>query len=184
MSNTSKAANATIVYESMFGSTRRVADSIADGLGESLVVSVIPVGDAPRSFADVDLLVVGAPTHVHGLSRASTREEARSWGADPDRHLQLEPDAARAGVREWLDGCEQLPSRFVAFDTRADMTELFSGSAAAAIDKRMGKLGSHRLLEKKSFLVDKRSYLEPGEVDRAREWGWSIAAALHILVED
>jgi hypothetical protein len=183
MNDTSNVANATIVYESMFGSTRRVAEAIAQGLGDSALVTVVPVGEAPRSFSDVDLLLVGAPTHVHGLSRPSTRDEAAHWGADLERHLRLEPETARTGMAEWLDACDQLPARFVAFDTRADLIELLSGSAAATIDKRMRKLGSRRLLEKESFLVDKQSNPEPGQLDRAREWGRSIAAALQVAIK-
>jgi hypothetical protein len=104
--------------------------------------------------------------------------EAAKWGDDPERRLTLEPDAEGIGVREWLETCGDVPARFAAFDTRADMTELFSGSAAAAVDKRLRRLGSHRLLAKHSFLVDKDSVLEAGQLDDAREWGRTIGAAL------
>ncbi|MEY9952503.1 flavodoxin family protein [Leifsonia sp. EB34] len=178
MNDTAPAARAAIVYESMFGSTRRVAEAIAEGLQPFASVIVVKVKDAPEAFPDVDLLLVGAPTHVHSLSRASTRVEAAKWGDDPERRLTLEPDAEGIGVREWLETCGDLPERFAAFDTRADMTELFSGSAAVAIDKRLCRLGSHRLVEKHSFLVDKDSALEAGQLDDAREWGRTIGAAL------
>ncbi|QIZ99496.1 flavodoxin family protein [Leifsonia sp. PS1209] len=164
-----------IVYESMFGNTRRVAEAIADGLRETgVAATVVRVKDAPETFGAVDLLLVGAPTHVHGLSRPSTRTEAGRWGDEQERHLTLEPDAEGIGVREWLDTCGDLPDRFAAFDTRADMTEIFSGSAANAIEKRLRKLGSRRFAAKNSFLVDKQSVLEDGEVDRARSWGRTL----------
>ncbi|MGO4535904.1 flavodoxin family protein [Leifsonia sp. 2MCAF36] len=178
MNDTVPVAQATIVFESMFGCTRRVAEAIAEGLRTGATVTVIPVKDAPETFPGVDLLLVGAPTHVHGMSRPSTRAEAGQWGNDPERHLQLEPDAEGIGVREWLDTCGRLPARFAAFDTRADMTELFSGSAATAIEKRLKRLGSRRLTGKDSFLVDKQSQLQPGELDRARAWGQTLAAEL------
>lgn len=178
MNDTAPAARAAIVYESMFGSTRRVAEAIADGLRPFASVTVMKVKDAPEAFPDIDLLLIGAPTHVHSLSRPSTRVEAAKWGDDPERRLTLEPDAEGIGVREWLETCGDVPARFAAFDTRADMTELFSGSAAVAIDKRLRRLGSHRLLAKHSFLVDKDSVLESGQLDDAREWGRTIGAAL------
>ena len=178
MNDTAPAARAAIVYESMFGSTRRVAEAIAEGLRPFASVTVVTAKDAPEAFPDVDLLLVGAPTHVHSLSRPSTRAEAAKWGDDPERRLTLEPDAEGIGVREWLETCGDAPARFAAFDTRADMTEIFSGSAAAAIDKRLRRLGSHRLLAKHSFLVDKDSALEAGQLDDAREWGRTIGAAL------
>ncbi len=178
MNDTASAARATIVYESMFGNTRLVAEAIAEGLSPVASVTVLRVKDAPETFPDVDLLLVGAPTHVHGLSRPSTRVEAGKWGDDPERRLALEPDAEGIGVREWLDSCGALPARFVAFDTRADMTELFTGSASARIDKRLRRLGSHRLVAKHSFLVDKDSVLVQGQLEQARGWGRAIGAAL------
>lgn len=178
MNQSAPAARAVIVYESMFGSTRQVAEAVADGLRESATVAVLRVKDAPETFPEADLLLVGAPTHVHGLSRPSTRVEAGKWGDDPDRPLVLEPDAEGIGVREWLETCGEPPARFAAFDTRADMTELFTGSAAAAIDKRLRRLGSQRLAPRHSFLVDKDSALVAGQLDDARAWGRELGAAL------
>lgn len=183
MNHSEPVAHATIVYESMFGSTRQVAQAIAEGLRETTPVTVMPVKDAPETFPDAGLLVVGAPTHAHGLSRPSSRTEAGKWGDDPDRGLALEPDAEGIGVREWLDICGELPARFAAFDTRADMPEIFSGSAAAGIEKRLKKQGARRLLKNASFLVDKKSALEPGELDRARDWGRALGAELTERVE-
>lgn len=177
MNETPAAARATILYESMFGNTRKVAEAIAEGLRPVASVTIVPVKDAPESI-EGDLLVVGAPTHVHGLSRPSTRTEAGKWADDTARHLTLEPDAEGIGLREWLETCGAVPPQFAAFDTRADMTEIFSGSAATSIDKRMRKLGSHRFVPKQSFLVDKESVLEPGQLERAREWGRTLATEL------
>ena len=182
MNDTAPAARAAIVYESMFGSTRQVAEAIAEGLRPFASVTVVKVKDAPEAFPEAELLLVGAPTHVHSLSRPATRVEAAKWGDDAERRLTLEPDAEGIGVREWLETCGAVPARFAAFDTRADMTEIFSGSAAAAIDKRLRRLGSHRLLAKHSFLVDKDSALEAGQLDDAREWGRTIGEALRTTV--
>jgi hypothetical protein len=178
MNDTAPAARVAIVYESMFGNTRQVAEAIAEGLSDAASVTVLRVKDAPETFPDVDLLLVGAPTHAHGLSRPSTRTEAGAWSDDPDKPVALEPDAEGIGVREWLESCGEPPARFAAFDTRADMTELFTGSAASTIDKRLRRLGSHRLLGKHSFLVDKNSALTAGQLDDARVWGRETAAAL------
>lgn len=183
MNETAAAGRAIIVYESMFGSTRRVAEAIAEGMRGSIAVTALPVKDAPETFPDAALIVVGAPTHVHGLSRPASRAEAGRWGDDPNRALTLEPDAEGIGVREWLDSCGTLPGLFAAFDTRADMTELLSGSAAAAIDKRLRTAGSRPVAEKASFLVDKDSVLGAGELDRARAWGRTLAQAIGAHVD-
>ena len=69
---------AVIVYESMYGNTHAVANSVAEGLrDEACDVTVVPVGRATEELTGhCDLLVVGGD-HVHGLSRPSTRKSAR-----------------------------------------------------------------------------------------------------------
>lgn len=50
---------------------------IAAGLQDSFQVAVIPVAEAsPAILAEADLVVVGGPTHAHGMSRAGTRRAA------------------------------------------------------------------------------------------------------------
>ena len=69
---------ALIVYESMYGNTHLVADAIAEGLRARRRGRRRAGRGATRArVADVDLLVVGGPTHVHGMSR---REHPRSSG--------------------------------------------------------------------------------------------------------
>jgi flavodoxin len=70
---------AVIIYESMFGNTHAIADAIGKGIGQGLEpvdnVVVAPVVEAGRERSgDADLLVVGGPTHLHGMSRARTRK--------------------------------------------------------------------------------------------------------------
>src|SRR5215471_9055440 len=95
---------AVVVYESMFGNTHRVADAIGAGLTAIFDVSVMPVTQAdPAQVKDADLIVVGGPTHVHGMTRAATREAAEKKAADPASATLLEPDAPRQDLRSWLD---------------------------------------------------------------------------------
>ena len=104
---------AVVVYESMYGNTHLVADAIATGLraGDADVVVVVPVEEADRGLlSDADLVVVGGPTHVHGMSRESTRkaavEAARKDGSD----LEMDPDAEGPGLRDWFDAQTALAS--------------------------------------------------------------------------
>ena len=93
-----------VVYESMYGNTHLVADAIADGLrggSPGADVVVMPVADATAQvLADTDLVVVGGPTHVHGMSRPTTRHAAVDTAAKPDSGLTAEPDAEGPGLRE------------------------------------------------------------------------------------
>jgi Flavodoxin len=163
---------ALVLYESMFGNTRQIAEAIGDGLGEVTEVRV----DLVSAVADptADLVVVGAPTHAHSLPRASSRQDAAEWARDSEKHLALEPDAAAPGVREWLDALTHAPAAWAAFGTRADIPRIFAGDASAAIEKRMRRLGSPAVAPSECFLVTLDNELVDGELERAREWGRSL----------
>ncbi len=106
---------ALVVHESMFHNTATIAEVIAEGLtAEGMSVTSVDVADAPPlETVDVDLLVIGAPTHAFSLSRPSTREEAVRQGALAEH--------ARTGVREWLAAAPSHPANAdlaAVFDTR------------------------------------------------------------------
>ena len=64
----SRQMSALVVYESMYGNTDSIARAIAEGIENVMPVTVVNVNHASTSaLLDIDLLVVGAPTHVHGL---------------------------------------------------------------------------------------------------------------------
>lgn len=166
-----------IVYESMFGATRTIAEAIAEGLGDTVSVRLVPIRDVAAITDHPEVVIVGAPTHAHGLSRPESRLEAARWAMHDRAHLTLEP-VSDDGVREWLATKPTWIRHHVAFDTRADMPRIFTGSAAAAIDRRLSKRGSQPLDEPRSFLVDKSSHLLADELDKARAWGAELAARL------
>jgi len=87
-----------VVYESWFGNTQRIAEEIADVLAAEGDVAVLSVDDPLPSLLHVDLVVLGAPTHVHGLSSGRSRQ-----GAIDQRGGAGETGI---GVRGWI---EQLP---------------------------------------------------------------------------
>ena len=70
---------ALVVYESSFGNTGRVASAIWEGMFSLLEdVSLLEVGAAPSVLPqELELLVVGAPTQVFGMSRPVTRAMPR-----------------------------------------------------------------------------------------------------------
>ena len=75
---------AVVVYESMYGNTHLVADAIGAGLSTVCDVSVVPVAQAdPAVLAGADLVVIGGPTHAHGMSRPSTRKAAVEAAGKP-----------------------------------------------------------------------------------------------------
>ncbi len=174
---------AVVVYESMYGNTHLIADAIASGLGHSLEVAVVSVHDVKPALADgVDLLVVGGPTHVHGMTRPNTRLAAIDSATKPDSALTVDPDAEGPGVREWLDSAGPrnalVDTRAAAFDTRVDAPAAFTGRASKGIAHKLRGLGCSLIVEPESFLVTKEAHLEPDEEAHARRWGATLGATL------
>ncbi len=137
-----------IIYDSTFGNTEQVANAVARGLAEHEIVTVLPISRAGEAnLRDYDLIVVGGPTHNHGLS-----DELAAW-LD-----HLPADVLHGKVA-------------VAFDTRYHMPRLFSGSAAHDIAKRLKGLGAEMFLPPESFyVVDRNGPLDTGELGRAERW--------------
>ena len=98
---------AVVVYESMYGNTHLVADAIGQGLSALYDVDVVPIDRVdPRLLDGADLIVVGGPTHAHGMSRSSTREAAVEQARKPDSDLTLDSDAEGPGLRDWFDSLQ------------------------------------------------------------------------------
>jgi hypothetical protein len=170
---------ALIVYESMYGNTHLVADAIADGLRPVAEVEVVPVEAATRvRVAEVDLLVVGGPTHVHGLSRASTRKAAVEAAEKPGSDLDVDPDAEGPGLRDWFDNRPELSGPAAAFDTRLDASPVLTGRASKGIARRLRRGGATIVVPPESFLVTKTNELVADEADHARAWGARLALEL------
>ena len=83
-----------VVYESWFGNTQRIAERDRGGAAGGGAGRSRHGGRALPSLEDVDLLVVGAPTHIHGLSSKRSREGALDQGAHGEPGI---------GVRGWID---------------------------------------------------------------------------------
>ncbi|MEU9048203.1 MULTISPECIES: flavodoxin domain-containing protein [unclassified Kitasatospora] len=86
---------AVIVYESMYGNTHGIAEAIAEGVHEvqpDATVACIPVAEAVADVTrSADLLVVGGPTHMHGMSSGLSPKMAVSAEAKRERAKVGEP---------------------------------------------------------------------------------------------
>ena len=170
---------AMVVYESMFGNTRVIADAIAKGLEPVGIVVVVPVPEAGREMlADADLLVVGGPTHFHGMSRTRTRKWAVSTARNPKNDLVLDRDAQGPGVSDWLRSLGHGHTKVAAFDTRFRGPAVLRGRASKVISRKLRRHGFEVVLKPESFFVTLQNQLEPGEEARAQEWGKRLAASV------
>ena len=90
---------ALVIYESMYGNTAAVASAIADGVarercgGSRQTRHRGPAGPG----GEAGLLVVGGPTHAHGMSRPSSRKTA---AADKE-NVFLQPTVT-PGLSDWI----------------------------------------------------------------------------------
>jgi len=168
-----------IVFESSYGNTRQIADAIADGIGPLHDVSVVPVAEATRQLvADADLLVVGGPTHIHGMSRPASRASAATAAGRAGEELALDPDAGEMGVREWLGTIRDGGGWAAAFDTRLDAAALLTGRAATGIAHVLVRAGFQLVTAPMSFRVTKSNQLVAGQLSAARHWGESLPNAV------
>jgi hypothetical protein len=178
-----KTIDIVVVYESLFGNTRMVAESIAAGAREvdpHARVSVVAVAQAtPEVTVGAALLVAGGPTHAFGMSRSSTRAQGVAGAASAkiaDHAPRVEPGATGPAVRDWLEGLPTPPPAAVAaaFDTRLPYP--LAGGAAGKIARRLRSHGYRLLAKPTGFIVD-GAYgpLRAGERDRAAAWGAHLA---------
>jgi hypothetical protein len=171
---------AVVVYESMYGNTHLVADAIAAGIrdvdGSQVVVAPVDRADAAL-LRGADLLVVGGPTHVHGLSRESTRKAAVEAAQKEGSDLTVEPDAEGEGLRDWFEEIGDLGTAAAAFDTRIDAPPAITGRASKGIARRLHRHGCDLVVEPESFLVTKETHLVEREETHSREWGAGVARA-------
>jgi hypothetical protein len=177
-----------IVYESMFGNTRSIAEAIAGGVRAArpdATVSVRSVSEAvPEEIRRAALVVVGGPTHLRGMSTQSSRRRARRRvvAAVGAREDDLAPGGdGLPGVREWLPTVPQATGQqsAAAFDTR--LPELFAGGAAPRIARALERSGYRVVTRPVGFEVTGAGVepiLRAGERDRARAWGTELGALL------
>jgi hypothetical protein len=170
--------NALVVYESMYGNTATIGEAIAAALREEgldVEEGLVTRIDAART-ADFDLLVVGGPTHVHGMSRVSTRKATVN-----EKNTFPEP-TLDPGLREWLARLPEGAGRLAgAFDTRFDKPRFLTGSAARGITHRLKGRGYRFVADPESFFVSNENRLLEGEVGRATTWATEIAERVRDL---
>lgn len=169
-----------VVYESAFGNTREIAEAVADGAregGPDARVAVLGVAEAtPDRIGDAALVVAGGPTHMRGMSKASSRRKAlqatENAAAGSGHRPGAAPAAGGPGVREWLDALPRPPRgrMAAAFDTRLPFP--LAGGAARPIARELRRHGYDVAARPMGFVVDgAQGPLRAGERDRARAWG-------------
>lgn len=161
---------ALIVTESLFGNTLAIAEAIAAGIAAVTgrgTVKVVHASRAPAAVpAEVDLLVVGAPTHTLSMPNAGSRADAAGKGAIIEEQV---------GVREWI-ALVALPAslRVATFDTSIP-SRLGLGTAARAAAKALRSRGAETTIGPSFWVTGMEGPLADGELLRATAWGKELA---------
>ena len=170
-----------IVYESVFGNTRQIAEVIAAGIRVSQPgseVACVPVTSATAGLVrGADLLIAGGPTHMRGMSSRMTRRKGAEGEQQKSPGVHLEPGYSGAGLREWFAGQGQAdpPCAAAAFDTR--VASRLAGGAARKISRLMREHG-YRMLAQEGFIIEGSTHgpLRTGETIRAAAWGAGLVS--------
>mgnify|MGYP000617645881 FL=1 len=157
---------AIVIYDSQFGNTEKIAQTIRDALTDTAETRLMRASSvAPRDLMAADLLVVGSPTQ---------------------RFHATEP------VDRFLKGTSLRGMRAAAFDTRFDMDDVDSRAlrlavkvagdsayAAPRIAAVLEKAGATMVVAPEGFIVtDTEGPLREGELERAAEWARGLLTAL------
>ncbi|MEP7240799.1 MAG: flavodoxin domain-containing protein [Devosia sp.] len=157
-----------IVYDSMFGNTRSVAEAIATELGAHNSVRLLQVGEAKGlDLADpeVELLIVGSPTR--GFRPTPQISEFCEGLDERARNVPV----AMFDTRIALDTIHPVPLRWVVEA---------GGYAADRIAQMLAHKGMAMQGTPAGFVVaGTEGPLMDGEIDRARHWahGLTLRAA-------
>lgn len=145
--------NTLIVYDSTYGNTGEIARTLASTLGEYGTVRLVRLSETgSMNTQEVDVLIIGGPTHNRGLSPALRQLFARI------------PHGTLGGL------CA------AAFDTRYHLPAWKSGSAATHIARKVKRSGASLLVPPESFFVSGREGpLEDAELKHARAWAVQVA---------
>jgi len=138
-----------IIYDSVFGNTEKIAQTIGNAVGSQKDVQILRVSDVkPEQLMGLKLLIVGSPTH----------------GGRPT-----------SAIRDFLNKVSESVIRGInvaAFDTRFStrLVRIF-GYAAGRIADSLKRNGGTLIVSPEGFFVKgKEGPLKEGELERAASW--------------
>jgi len=150
--------NTLIIYDSLHGNTKKIADSISKGFDNIKVISVENI--TLEDIKGINLLIVGSPTHG-GTAKPSLLEFLKSIPLNYLKDVYI-----------------------TSFDTRFDEKKLklllkllvkTIGYAAIKISKILESKGGKLLIQPEGFFVeDTKGPITKGEEEKAVKWGEEI----------
>jgi menaquinone-dependent protoporphyrinogen IX oxidase len=147
-----------VVYDTSYGNTRKIAETIAETLKESgMEVDAFYVKNVRKlSAKDYNFLVLGSPTKFGTMS------------------LAMRFFLGKVKSKEWMN------KPFAAFDTEnPENIERKEGSAAEKIAEKLVEKQMNQLLPVlKAVVLGWKGPLQEGEIERAKEYARELALKL------
>jgi len=158
---------AMVVYDSMYGNTKQIAEAIGLALGSPEDVGIVRASEVrPEQLAGVTLLIVGSPT-----------QKFRPLGAVTS-FLKSIPGNGLQGVKVAAFDTRFPPAAIDKVRILAFFVKIF-GYAAEPMAKRLQGKGGDLVVPPAWFYVaDIEGPLLEGELERAAAWAEQIVAAL------
>jgi len=159
-----------IIVESYFGNTLQIAHAIAGALPNAKLQSFDEAPDAIPD--DIDLLLLGAPTHETALPTPKSRHSAATRNSAGSTN-RVQPPPQR-GLAEWAKHAT-IPAgtRTITFDTSAGRFATMFGCAAKAAAKQLRTRG-FQVERGPSFTVTGGDVLATGQQEQAAQWAASL----------
>jgi flavodoxin len=153
---------ALIIYDSFFGNTQKIAETIAKSMDSKGTVPVIKVADVkPDDLLHLDYLLVGSPTRAFQPTPAITKL------------LKSIPSGGLKGTK-----VAAFDTRISIEDTPVAILKFFAkifGYAAGAISKILLNKGGTLTVPAEGFFVKaSEGPLKEGELERAAAWAKKI----------
>lgn len=154
MKRTKKKKKAIVIYDTRFGNTEKVAKALAEGMKtQGIKVDYIHLDKADvNKLNNYDILVIGGPTHMHGISKPMK------------------------AFLEKLTSVDIKAKKAFAFDTKVE--SWWAGSAAKGIEKKLKNLKMNIVKPHHSAIVTGREGpLADGTEEIFKQIGAEVAEA-------
>ena len=155
----------TTVYDSFFGNSKKIAQTIGKALGTQKNVTTVKVDQLEKNILNgIQKLVVGSPTRGFNPTPA-IRSFLKNIPANGLTDIEVAAFDTRIPMGDKVPG-------FLRF-----MVKLFGYADKPMMDLMVKKGGKEILPTEGFFVADSEGPLVEGEITRAEEWGKKIKAS-------
>ena len=149
-----------VVYDTIYGNTAKIAEAIIEGIGGNQESRLIKAQEASADILqDVDLLLVGSPTHA-GTFIEPVKNFLAGIPADALQNVRVAAFDTSFNI--------QTQGAFLRFIMRT------FGYAAPKIADKLSEKGATVLAAETFIVLESEGPLQEGEVERARDWASAL----------